>query len=87
MVSRISLCVLSVLESRSCHLRVNLLIRKGDELEVQEILNDIIAFLLLACLQISVGLEDLLAGVVIVGVHDNFELVRSITCMVISFRG
>lgn len=48
---------------------------------VQEVLDDVVPFILLAGLQVSVGLEDLVAGIIVFRVHDDLKLVGAETVL------
>ena len=71
---------LGVHESRASPLRImNLVVLKSNGLSVEKFLNDIVGPLLLTCLQEPVGLQNLGAGVIVLGVHDDLQSGRAMT--------
>ena len=62
-----------------------MLVLEGYQLLVQQFLDYIVAFVLLARLKVPVGLQDLLASVIILSVHMDTELVWPKTGILISF--
>lgn len=83
MVARVH--ALSVGVSRACSLRIWLLVLESYQLLIQELLDYIVAFVLLTRLKVPVGLQDLLASMVILSVHMDTQLVWSKTSILASF--
>jgi hypothetical protein len=62
---------------RGSGLRINLFVFERYQFFVQKLLDKLVAFFLLASLEILVGLKDLVASLIVLSVHNDFELVRS----------